>query len=1262
MSAVAGQPPLPYSNGIPNPSDKHASTAAAGSEDTDMNETAEDDTVLWKNVVDIPDAQDTFVLKLSDGIDARRQTVDRYVVTDSLARRFDQALGIIEDGLAVGRPGGKESQGAYLHGSFGAGKSHFMAMLNLVLDGYGPARDKDGLRDIVADHGWMDDTNLLMLPFHMLDRDSMEQAVLGGYVEYIQEHHPDASLPGVFVADDVIANADELRETLGDEAFFEKINDSTSSNGDGWGEYAAPDWDPDTYEEVKELPATADEKHKLVGAIVDNLLTAVPNAAKADKEGGGYVDFDEGLSIISKHARGLGYDGLLFFLDELILWLSRRAAQPEFVSREAQKISKLVEAQNTDRPAPIFSFVARQRDLSEMIGDEYIGEANKQLALHEESIKGRFHVVELEDRNLPAVAQARLLRPRDKKAEVLIDESFEDKMEELTDVERDIMLTGEHDQEEFRKVYPFSPALVEALIVLSNELQRSRTALKIMQLLLIRRRDRLKLGDLIPVGDLWSVLSEGDEPSNAVKKRLFEKAREVDKHQIQPRLREEHEVESLEALDPSDPEQRQKRQDYINDQRLLHTLLVAALVQEMPMFETVTPERLVALNHGTVQSFVPEAAADQIKPKLRRWSVEINPFHMTQGRNPEVELRLEGVEIEPLIEKANQQDSFGARVQRMRRMIYDAFDAEVERTQNLEWALDWKGDTRKVDVRFANVRELPFRKLEPADDRWLIIVDYPFDRGDHTPKSDEIHLNDYREERGEQAETIVWLPRFLNDKGRKLLGKLVKIESVLNQFDSYAKDLRADDRPVARRQLKNARDAILDQLKIAVRAAYGLGSQNRDLLAAKTDVPILQSLASNFDPSKPQHGKSFDEALEAIVREALNFKYPNAPRLPDERLTPGQVAEMHDVIRAAVNTEEESAHVDKRTVRKRLRRYGERLELGVMGDNRFELKYTWPNRVQQKVDVDEEVEVGVIYQLIDSPDNPTGLAKPLKDLIVLAIADMEDMVVRRQGQPLDRPPGQLKASDRLVASRLPSEKDWETTKEVADRVFGVHRLEMLHSRNVQGLVDQLREAAAVRLSEGRQIANRISQAADHFGLDEKEASNTRRWIVARKLRQLLMAFEESEPTDVVEKIGSVDLEGDIGPVARSWESAADNLKLLEAMEWKVFDHVVDQGDEANAAARALVRKARKVLSEPEHSSQLDQLENIQEDLLELVMDTGGGGDDTGGGGGGETETLFTVETTVASAAEKVSSWLQENFDDEDDREVTVTIEVAEETD
>ena len=70
--------------------------------------------------------------------------------------------------------------------------------------------------------------------------------------------------------------------------------------------------------------------------------------------------------------RDLGYDGLILFLDELILWLASQAADLKFVHQEGQKLAKLVEAQSPDRPVPIVSFVARQRDLSELIGDSVL--------------------------------------------------------------------------------------------------------------------------------------------------------------------------------------------------------------------------------------------------------------------------------------------------------------------------------------------------------------------------------------------------------------------------------------------------------------------------------------------------------------------------------------------------------------------------------------------------------------------------------------------------------------------------------------------------------------------------------------------------------------------------------------------------------------------------------------------------------------------------------------------------------------------------
>ena len=59
------------------------------------------------------------------------------------------------------------------------------------------------------------------------------------------------------------------------------------------------------------------------------------------------------------------------------------------------------------------------------------------------------------------------------------------------------------DEEAFRLTYPFSPALVSTLRDLASVMQRERTALKIMQQMLVERRDTLTVDDVIPVGDAF---------------------------------------------------------------------------------------------------------------------------------------------------------------------------------------------------------------------------------------------------------------------------------------------------------------------------------------------------------------------------------------------------------------------------------------------------------------------------------------------------------------------------------------------------------------------------------------------------------------------------------------------------------------------------------------------------------------------------------------------------------------------------------------
>ena len=61
---------------------------------------------------------------------------------------------------------------------------------------------------------------------------------------------------------------------------------------------------------------------------------------------------------------------------------------------------------------PIVSFVARQRDLKELVGDQVAGAEVMSLGDTLQLMAGRFTRITLEDRNLPLVAKERLLKPR----------------------------------------------------------------------------------------------------------------------------------------------------------------------------------------------------------------------------------------------------------------------------------------------------------------------------------------------------------------------------------------------------------------------------------------------------------------------------------------------------------------------------------------------------------------------------------------------------------------------------------------------------------------------------------------------------------------------------------------------------------------------------------------------------------------------------------------------------------------------------------
>jgi hypothetical protein len=109
---------------------------------------------LLRDVINIKETISTsdFVLSLAKATteEGAEEALRDYVVTERLLENFDQALGLIKSALD-----GHTSKAAYPHGSFGSGKSHFMAVLYALLSGDTAARVRGEFDPVLTKHEWL---------------------------------------------------------------------------------------------------------------------------------------------------------------------------------------------------------------------------------------------------------------------------------------------------------------------------------------------------------------------------------------------------------------------------------------------------------------------------------------------------------------------------------------------------------------------------------------------------------------------------------------------------------------------------------------------------------------------------------------------------------------------------------------------------------------------------------------------------------------------------------------------------------------------------------------------------------------------------------------------------------------------------------------------------------------------------------------------------------------------------------------------------
>ncbi|MGH3834662.1 MAG: hypothetical protein ACRDSF_03000 [Pseudonocardiaceae bacterium] len=1175
-----------------------------------------------RDVIDIPErtGAEDYVLRLTESVTADRvaQTLREYVVTPDLQAAFDRALTLINQAISSG-----ESRAAFLSGSFGSGKSHFMAVLHALL-GHNPhAREIPDLHEVLARHDpVLRDRRVLRLAYHVLGKNTLEEALLGGYVDQIRELHPDAPLPAVHQSERILADGESQREMHGDERFFARLNGDGAGSDDPWARLlGSGTWTRETYDAARAAaPGSAPRQH-LVTVLAQRFFTAYTAQA-------GYVDLDTGLKAISTHAEALGYDAVVLFIDELVLWLAFGVQDREFFRREAQKLTKLVESSAGARAVPLISLVARQMDLRRWFADSGASGAEQEaLDRAFRHQQGRFSTIELGDDNLPRVAHRRLLWPPDEQAAQVLTDAFDrlDRRRDVWDVLLDGINTDERhrgaDEQAFRLTYPFSPALISTLRSLAGAMQRERTALKVMQQMLVDRRESLTVDDVVPVGDAFDYLVTGTEPLDAQTAALFRSAAALYREKLRPLILRAHDVTEQQCRDEPESVPR----GFHTDDRLAKTLLLSAVAPKVPALKEITGSRLASLNHGSVVSPLPGNEASIVLAKVKDWAKTVPEIHIGgEQRNPLIRVQLSDVDYESVVQRARGEDNEGRRRELIKQIVRDALGVSEDRadvTGAVTHNVVWRGSLREVDLVFGNVRDpswLSDDHFRARPGTWRVVVDHPFDDHGHTAAEDLARVDRLLITR--TSTTVVWLPRFLSEDRQRELSRLVVLEWLLTgpgeRWNSHADHLSERDRIEARAILESQRATLREQLERVVQAAYGAARpMPGDLQEDPAHDRVLISLDRGFNPAAPV-GADLYAAFGNLVDQAFSSSYPAHPVFEpvDVPVRHRDLELVASYVERAVTDPDGFAPLQTAD-RTAVRRVANPLRVGtaaetrfLFGDDRFSYWGSEFERAMSKAHLapTDPVQVNEVREWMEAMYPAHGLRPEVADLVVLAWALLRQRGWYHHGSPIPAPkPGALRPEMELRPEPLPTADEWDIAVRRAGAVFGVVGNPHLTPVAVAELTVRTRHEASALAEPAARLVRVLDDAYQRLGLDAGGRLDTAR-AAAALVEQLRRGTDR---VGLVQTVARAELPASDQAVARCLQTATSVGAALRDYRWDRLAPLRDaEGTSRPGAGEAsrLLGGLRSALAAEEFTSDLaKELQAAENEAFQWVARYGG---------------------------------------------------------
>ena len=995
---------------------------------------------------DLPRAQDIramgFVIKLREADpagDEVRKLVDDYVITPAVQAELPK---ILDDMRQVHDRG--EEYGRFIHGSFGSGKSHFMTMLALLLENVPAAWGK--FRPILTEHrtalqahgreaadheAWLPGANLLVVRIHMLSvrgrTTGLDRAVYDAFNEALKRR---GKAPFEFLNVDAVF--DQVRreaEEYGD-VVWKRLQQGGIVGG------------REDFEGLAKGSARARERFARAW-----LTYKGQDAAQAGID----PRWSEGLKRMGAHAKAQGFGGIVLMIDEFLLWLAEKTGQ-EFV-REINDLNVIVDHNTGQRPAPIFVFVARQRNLQEFFPD-LVDESK--IHEHIDHHAKRFELTKLQDVELRHIVRGRVLRPRDPGAVSKAVAGLAERHKKILPA----LLAGA-DTDYLGDVYPFHPALIEMLVDVTSLMQRERSALRLLYELLVLHYPDLPLGEFLPVGSAFAAIFPESGVEASKKVELMQDIH----HQYYMRLAPAMLAMLADEGTDFDDERRRALDQVVK------TVLLAEASPRLKQ-SGLTIERLVQLNSVDVEGETFRGRVRVAETDLLALSQKVPDLQVAgQGKTALVRYVLGRVSLGEILNRARSKVDNPA--QRFKvfwtglkgALRLDGVKGFEEGGPNEgDWDLTWRRTRRRGHIKLGNVREMSYDDFDAPDGAFNVLIDYPWDEPGHTVDEDRLRATNVRKKKG-VLHTVCWLPRHMTPTELGVLTELAAVRYLLS--DAGQEDLLETLAP-------QDRGKVLDQAGIRENTLVG---QLEDLLK---EVYVRHgeflALISDVDARRPH--ETLAENLAHITVLLMDRRYPQHP----DFLAEPKKRDLQVLLEWMVDAGETNVSVgyDEQTG-KVLRVIGQPLELVNLGQTKASLRLDsrYIKDVLQRTDKDSVAWAPIAEHLRDT----YGLQPQVIDLFLAFLCLRDHRALNDlNGEPIAVDIGMSQTVRvRLQRGALVDAPEWHRLRDLGNQLFGLRRPPA--HRSLQGqdrFTAELKEHGQAK----RTVLQGLHQRIVHLGVEE----------------------------------------------------------------------------------------------------------------------------------------------------------------------------------